>query len=747
MTGTGLLHARGRVALVGAASTLARRPESGLPRLRWLLGLFAAGTCGVLAVVAVTLGRPLPAAAALALVVLRYLDMRRGRLGHVLLDPVEALLLVAVLAGMGIDASSPVAYTALYFRAAYAGRRRLVGSVVLSVAALEFGAALSMSAPFARAAQHVMGLLFTGFIMRMVIGTLLGREREVIAEREVLDAVLESLDVAVVACDTEGRPLHVNRAGREAGLDPRGAEEPLGASARVDLSSPVLQPLAHALEGRAVRDREVTTETGGLRREYVVNAQPVQARRGGRLGAVVALHDVTERRRAEEQLAVQALSDPLTDLPNRLLLRDRLDRALAAAERGHALPALLFIDLDGFKAVNDSAGHDVGDDVLVAVAERLRAALAPGDTLARLGGDEFAILLEETDADHGLQLAQRLLPLVAERLTVRGLDLVVSASIGVAVPEPGAPMASGELLRNAELAMYAAKESGKGQVRIYHPSMHASMVARTSLERGLRRALDRGEFVLHYQPVVSLHSGRVEGVEALVRWESPDRGLVPPLEFIPLAESTGLIVPIGAWVLGEACRQLAAWDADPASGLAGVHVAVNVSPRQLQAPGLLDEVRQALASTGIGPERLTIEITESALGDGGQILRLVQSLKDLGVRLSLDDFGTGYSSLARLRLFPVHTVKIDRSFVQEIDLDGGAPLVTATIALAGALALSTVAEGVETKEQEAFLRAQGCEAAQGYRYSRPVPGPDVPAAVRDLRLATSVPAPRRPLPA
>jgi EAL domain-containing protein (putative c-di-GMP-specific phosphodiesterase class I) len=330
---------------------------------------------------------------------------------------------------------------------------------------------------------------------------------------------------------------------------------------------------------------------------------------------------------------------------------------------------------------------------------------------------------------------------------VRGLDLVVSASIGVAVPEPGAPMASGELLRNAELAMYAAKESGKGQVRIYDPSMHASMVARTSLERGLRRALDRGEFVLHYQPVVSLHSGRVEGVEALVRWESPDRGLVPPLEFIPLAESTGLIVPIGAWVLGEACRQLAAWDADPASGLAGVHVAVNVSPRQLQAPGLLDEVRLALASTGIGPERLTIEITESALGDGGQILRLVQSLKDLGVRLSLDDFGTGYSSLARLRLFPVHTVKIDRSFVQEIDLDGGAPLVTATIALAGALALSTVAEGVETKEQEAFLRAQGCEAAQGYRYSRPVPGPDLPAAVRDVRLAKSVPAPRRPLPA
>jgi diguanylate cyclase (GGDEF)-like protein/PAS domain S-box-containing protein len=722
-------------AVRSALPALAQRPPSGLPRLRWLLGLFAAGTCGAVGVVAAVAGHPWAAAAAFALVATRLVDMRRGRLGPVLLDPVEALLLVAVLGGTGIDASSPVAYTALYFRAAYASRPRLAGSVVLSVVALEVGAALSMSAPFARAAQHVMGLLFTGFIMRVVIATLVSREREVSAEREFLDAVLESLDVAVVACDTQGQLLRVNRAGREAGLDPR--------QGAVDLASPVLEPLAQALEGRAVRDRQATTEAAGVRREYVVNAQPVQAAGGGSLGAVVALHDVTDRRRAEEQLAHQTLSDPLTDLPNRLLLRDRLDRALAAAARGHGLPALLFLDLDGFKAVNDSAGHDAGDEVLVAVADRLRSALPAGHTLARLGGDEFAILLEETDAEHAVLLAQRLLPLVAERLAVHGLDLVVTASVGVALPERGAPSTSGDLLRSADLAMYAAKEGGKGQVCVYDPSMHASVIARTSLERGLRRALDEGELVLHYQPVVSYGSGRVVGVEALLRWQSPERGLVPPLDFVPLAEATGLIVPIGAWVLREACRQLAAWDADPSSGLAGLDVAVNVSPRQLQAPGLYEEVRAALAEGGLAPERLTVEITESALEDDGPTLRLLQSLRDLGVRLALDDFGTGYSSLARLRQFPVHTVKIDRSFVQEIDAAGEAPLVSATIALAGALGLSTVAEGVETQEQERFLRAQGCDAAQGYRYSRPLPPTDLPAVARSVRLTPAVPAPRR----
>ena len=332
---------RGSGVATSLRSLLLRRPESGLPTLRWLLGLFAAGTCAVLAVVAAGLGRPATAAAALAIVVLRVLDMRRGRVGHVALDPVEGLLLVIVLAGLGIDASSPVAYTALYFRAAYVGRGRLIGSVIMCVAALEIGAVLSMSAPFERAAQHVMGLLFTGFIMRIVIMTLLTREREVLAEREFLDAVLESLDVGVVACDTDGRPLHVNRALRQAGLDPRdGTGRPDGPrEARVDLGAPVLQPLAQALQGRVVREREVTAQVAGGRRDYVVNAQPVRARGGERLGAVVALHDVTERRQAEEQLSVQALSDPLTGLPNRLLLRDRLDRAAGRGRTRHGMPA------------------------------------------------------------------------------------------------------------------------------------------------------------------------------------------------------------------------------------------------------------------------------------------------------------------------------------------------------------------------------------------------------------------------
>ncbi len=720
----------------------ALRADSGLPRLRWLLGLFAAGTCLALGVVAAGLGRPLPALGALSLVALRVLDLRRGRLGPAALDPVEGVLLVAVLAGLGIDASSPAAYTALYFRAAYAGRARLVANVVIVVAALGVGAYLSLPEPFAPAAQHVMGLLFTALIMRVVIGTLLDREREVVREREFLDAVLESLDVAVVACDVQGRPLHVNRAGRDAGLDPRAARPADATVDPVDLSSPVLQPLAHALEGRTVRDRDITARIDGSRRDFVVNAQPVRTRDGRALGAVVALHEVTAHRRAEEQLTQRALNDPLTNLPNRVLLRDRIDRALEAAGRGHRLPALLFLDLDGFKAVNDSVGHDAGDEVLVTVADRLRCALPTGHTLARLGGDEFAVLLEETDADDAVQLAERLLPLMGERFAVHGLDMVVTASVGVAVPDPGTATTSGDLLRNADLAMYAAKESGKSQVQLYDPSMHATIVARTSLERGLRRALDEDELVLHYQPVVSFRTGRVTGVEALVRWQSPERGLVPPLEFVPLAEATGLVVPMGTWVLEEACRQLRTWDGDPASGLAGLEVAVNVSPRQLLEPGFYEQVRDTLAQHGLAPHRLTVEITESALADVGPSLRVLQQLKDLGVMLSLDDFGTGYSSLARLRLFPVHTVKIDRSFVQEIERDGDAPLVSATIALAGALGLSTVAEGVEGLEQERFLRAQGCDAAQGYRYSRPLPAPDVPEAVRAIA-ATAVPSPRR----
>jgi diguanylate cyclase (GGDEF)-like protein/PAS domain S-box-containing protein len=462
-------------------------------------------------------------------------------------------------------------------------------------------------------------------------------------------------------------------------------------------------------------------------------------------GIVLTCHDVTERKRLEEQLVHQAFHDPLTGLANRALLADRLDHALVRAGRRQQPVGVLLLDLDDFKLVNDSLGHQTGDRLLQEVAARVQHCLRTEDTAARLGGDEFAVLLEAVASeDEALAVAERLTTALQIPVVVDGRELTVGVSIGLALSTP-ADERGDDLVRRADLALYRAKADGKGTYALFDTSLEAHVLERLELESDLRHALGRDELQLVYQPILTLDDGRIGEVEALLRWHHPRRGLVAPTTFIPVAEATGLIVPIGAWVLEEGCRQLAAWDADPASGLAGLGLAVNVSPRQLQDPGLLAEVHSALEQHGLAPERLTIEITESALGDGAPTLRLLQALKDLGVRLSLDDFGTGYSSLARLRHFPVDTVKIDRSFVQEIEVDRQAPLVSATLALAGALRLSTVAEGVETEEQERFLREQGCDSAQGFRYSRPLPA-ELPGVVPGIRLASAT-RPLRRLPA
>jgi len=749
-----------RVARRVLEARLLRRPGTGLPRLRWYLLLFELVLALGLGAQSLLRGEAfglLGVLAAAVLALLRLTDYRRGRLGGLALAVVEFAALVWFVRLLGISAASAAFYGSLYFRSTYARGRQLVVTVVLLAGGLLIGAETvepaTAGAHLDALAAHMLGICFGAALMHLVLSTLLAREAEITAEQEFLDAVLDSVDVPVLACDGDGQPLRSNHAARAAQLQPSAlldADDP-GRLRSPETDTPLpgdLLPLRQALAGLVVRDREVVSLVDGRRRDFLVNARQILTPEGATRGAVAALHDITERRRVEEQLARQALHDPLTDLPNRLLLRDRADRALQSSARRAAPPALLFVDLDGFKAVNDSAGHDAGDEVLVLAADRLAGCLRDGDTLARLGGDEFAVLLEEATLDDAIDVAERLRAAVAEPVVVHGTDLVLTASIGVARPGGSSDLDSGELIRNADLAMYAAKGAGKNQVKVYAADMHESLVARVALERELRRALDDGQFLLHYQPVRSLLTSQVVSVEALMRWASPERGLVAPNDFIPLAESTGLIVPLGAWVLREACRQANAWDAedlDGTRGLAGLGIAVNVSVHQLQSPGLLDAVRGALRDSDLAPHRLTLEITESALGDTGETLRLLRALHQLGVQLAIDDFGTGYSSLARLRLFPVHTVKIDRSFVAEIDVHGEAPLVTATLALAHALGLSTVAEGVETEAQEVFLRDHGCDLVQGFRYSRPVPPRDVPPKVADLRRSMDAGAPGPPL--
>jgi diguanylate cyclase (GGDEF)-like protein len=431
-----------------------------------------------------------------------------------------------------------------------------------------------------------------------------------------------------------------------------------------------------------------------------------------------------------EQFTRDALHDPLTKLPNRTLLLDRLGLALSRAGRLGSLVAVLFLDLDGFKAVNDSLGHAAGDELLIQVAERVRGCLRPADTVARLGGDEFGILLEEvSDATEVHAVADRILDALRVPMTVQGKELVTGASIGVVLgaSEEGA----GDLLRRADLAMYVAKAGGKDRHVTFEPAMHATALARLELEADLRRALDEGTLDVHYQPVCELPTGRLARMEALARWRHPRRGLVPPAEFVPLAEEKGLIVPLGQWVLRRACRETQEWQqlhpGEPPLG-----VAVNLSAGQLR-PGLVETVAEALGESGLAARCLTLEITESLLMDeSAKSLGYLTELKALGVRLAIDDFGTGYSSLGRLRSLPIDELKIDRSFVADIAPGAtGGPLVTAVAAMARALGLEVVAEGVETFEQLRFLLGRGCDAVQGYLVGRPVPASTIRRLLAD----------------
>jgi diguanylate cyclase (GGDEF)-like protein/PAS domain S-box-containing protein len=448
------------------------------------------------------------------------------------------------------------------------------------------------------------------------------------------------------------------------------------------------------------------------------------------VGRVWSFRDVTQRTQLEDELAHQAFHDALTGLANQALFRDRVDHALARISRSSGRLAVMYLDLDNFKTVNDSLGHIAGDELLVSVTARLGRALRTGDTAARLGGDEFALLLEDTSLDDAVLVAERVITLLAEPFTVAGKELFASASIGIALDERGIPR--DQLLRNADLAMYTAKGRGKNRFEVYEPEMHSHAVDRLELEAELRRALERDELCLHYQPIVDISSRAVTGVEALVRWQHPERGLLAPDTFIPVAEDTGLIEPLGRFVLRTACEQTMRWHRDH-PGLVGLSVSVNVSPRQLRDPQIVDDVAEALAATQLPPACLTLEITESAMMRDAEVALVhLTALRDLGVRLAVDDFGTGYSSLSYLQRFPIDILKIDRSFVKSMDQGPeDSALARAIVRLAQTLRLVAVAEGVETTAQADLLLQLGCPLAQGFLYSKPEP----PAALRELLLA------------
>ena len=437
-------------------------------------------------------------------------------------------------------------------------------------------------------------------------------------------------------------------------------------------------------------------------------------------GIVLNTRDVSERKRLEEQLTHQAFHDPLTGLANRALFRDRVSHALALAQRQSHPITVLFLDLDDFKRVNDSLGHAEGDRLLISAAERFLSCARAADTVARLGGDEFAILIEHAGGPDGRgELLERLATAMGHPFTLSGNQVQVTASIGVATAAMGDT--ADDLLRNADVAMYAAKRRGKGRSATYESRMYADVRHRLEMEAALRTAIDGGELTLHYQPIVQLRTGAIDGVEALVRWEHPTYGHLLPQHFIPLAEETGLIVKLGCWVLDEACRQVQAWRlAYPEAPLS---VSVNISGRQLQGPGIGDALGDALASSGVDPSAVILEITESVLmQQTDSVLERLQGLKKLGVRLAIDDFGTGYSSLSYLQRFPIDILKIAKPFVEEVALGAErAALARAIIGLGDTLRLQTVAEGIEMAEQRAALIELGCPLGQGHHFSRAVP--------------------------
>ena len=549
--------------------------------------------------------------------------------------------------------------------------------------------------------------------------------RQIRFEQERLGSIALSIGEGVCAVDLDGRITFVNPAAIEIVDLPGCAADGGEVTVAESQMAPdfLLAPAGAAIRlGRVVREEDVELPgRGGGTVPVAYTASPIFDN-GKAVGAVIALRDITERKAYEDEMTRHAFYDSLTGLANRRLLVERLERALLRSQRDGKIHALIFVDVDRFKSINDSLGHGIGDDLLVAIGARMREAVRGYDLLARFGGDEFVLLMEDvTGVDQVVAAARRLCAAVERPLVLSdGYEVFVSLSIGIALTEPG--RTADDMLRNADVAMYEAKVKGRGGTyEVFDTAaMGIRSAERLDLEVALRKGMERGELEVYYQPFYSIPDQRIVGAEALVRWWHPVHGLIEPARFIPMAEETGLILPLGRYVLEYACRQAIAikerlWVQVP--------ISVNLSPRQFQHSGLLADVTSALETTGLPPEMMTFEITESmVMNDLARAQDVMKKLNSLGVRLAIDDFGTGHSSLSYLKRFPVQEVKVDRVFVEGVANDPvDSAIVRAVIELASAMNITAVAEGVETAQQLESLRALGCHVAQGYYFSRPLP--------------------------
>jgi diguanylate cyclase (GGDEF)-like protein/PAS domain S-box-containing protein len=547
-------------------------------------------------------------------------------------------------------------------------------------------------------------------------------------EKERALVTLNSIGDAVLCTDISGNITYLNLVAESMTGWPR--EEAIGKplpEVFQIIDGATRQPARDPMEMAVAQNRTVglTVDCVLIRRDAFESAiedsaAPIHDRAGRVIGAVIVFHDVSAARAMSQQMTHSAQHDVVTNLPNRMLLHDRISQSISLARRQHRPLAVLFLDLDRFKYINDSLGHAVGDQLLQSIAKRLLAGVRNSDTISRQGGDEFVILLSEiSHPEDAATSARKILLSLNAPHSIEGHDLDIAGSIGISI-YPGDGEDAETLIKNADTAMYHAKESGRNNFQFFKPEMNRQAVERQSLEGSLRHAVERGEFLLHYQPKINLFTGQITGAEALIRWQHPDRGLISPAQFVPIAEDCGLILPIGRWVLREACKQAREWQD---AGLPFKRVSVNVSATEFRGKTFLEDVGTTLRETGLEARYLDLELTEGVLMQNAKsTASVLQELKRMGLHLAVDDFGTGYSSLSYLRQFPIDVLKIDQSFVRQISDDpNDSAIVRAIIDMGKNLKKRVIAEGIETQEQLALLQSWHCTEGQGYLFSRPVP--------------------------